>query len=97
MLNTLFVAFVSGLVVALASVAVFPSTKMVASKVKMNAETKVFSLAIALEATIAVMVVSTNISSHDNISAVCGLLWLIPALYSAHKLTKTQAFKEAMK
>lgn len=97
MLNTLFIAFVSGLVVALASVAVFPSTKMVANKVKMNTETKVFSLAIALEATIAVMAVSTSISSHYNISAVCGLLWLIPALCSAHKLTKTQAFKEAMK
>lgn len=97
MLNTLFVAFVSGLVVALASVAVFPSTRMVASKVKMNAETKLFSLTIVLEAIIAVMVVSTSTSNNDYVGAVCGLFWLIPALFSAHKLTKTQAFKKAMK
>lgn len=97
MLNTLFTAFVSGLGVAFASLAVFPSTRILASDVKMNEETKILSACIALEVLLSVLSISNGTTSSDYIEIAGGLLWLVPALAMAHKIYKSALFKEATK
>lgn len=97
MLNNLFVAFVAGLGVALATIAIYPSTIIYARNAKVNHETKVFGISVILEVITAIALLASGTSQNDMVDLLGGLFWFIPALYTAYNLTKTDAFKKATK